>query len=48
MKNSSIADILANASLWQADLSDMLETVSGYYEKIETLGAKETMKWILS
>lgn len=48
MKNSGIADILANASLWQADLSDMLETVSGYYEKIETLGAKETMKWILS
>lgn len=48
MKNSSLADILANASLWQADLSDMLETVNGYYEKIETLGAKETMKWILS
>ena len=48
MKNGSIADILANASLWQTDLSDMAETVSGYYEKIETLGAKETMKWILS
>lgn len=48
MKNSSVADILANASLWQTDLSDMAETVSGYYEKIETLGAKETMKWILS
>ena len=48
MKNGSIADILANVSLWQTDLSDMAETVSGYYEKIETLGAKETMKWILS
>ncbi len=48
MKNDSIADILANTSLWQNDLSDMTEIVTEYYEKIKTLGAKETMKWILS
>ena len=48
MKNDSIADILSNTSLWQADLSDLLEMVTEYYNKIQTLGAKETMKWILS
>ena len=48
MKNDSIADILANTSLWSADLSDLTETVTEYYNKIETMGAKETMKWILS
>lgn len=48
MKNDSIEDILSNESLWQTDLSDMTELVTGYYEKISQLGAKETMKWILS
>ena len=48
MKNDSITDILANASLWQTDLSDMTEIVTAYYDKISELGAKETMKWILS
>ena len=48
MKNDSIQDILANASLWQNDLSDMTEIVTEYYNKIHTLGAKETMKWIVS
>lgn len=48
IKNDSIDDILKNTSLWQTDLSDMTEIVTGYYKKIEALGAKETMKWILS
>ncbi len=48
MKNDSIADILANTSLWASDLSDMKEVVTEYYNKIDTIGAKETMKWILS
>lgn len=48
MKKDSIADILKNTLLWQTDLSDMTKTVTEYYNKIDTLGAKETMKWILS
>lgn len=48
MKNDSIAEILANTSLWSSDLSDMEALVTEYYNKIATLGAKETMKWILS
>ena len=48
MKNDSIAEILKNTSLWAADLSDMTEMVTEYYNKIDTIGAKETMKWILS
>lgn len=48
MKKDSIADILKNTSLWQNDLSDMTEIVSQYYEKLDKLGAKEAMKWIIS
>lgn len=48
MKNDSIADILANRNLWQADLTEMTETVTDYYKKIEDSGAKEAMEWILS
>lgn len=48
MKNDSIKDILANTSLWASDLSDLEEIVTEYYNKIDALGAKETMKWIVS
>lgn len=48
MKSDSIKDILANTSLWQNDLSCMTEIITEYYDKIDTLGAKETMKWIVS
>ena len=48
IKNCGIADILGNTALWQTDLSDMADTVEHYYGKIDTLGAKEAMKWILS
>ncbi len=48
MKEDSIDDILANTSLWQADLSDLSDLVLEYFNKIDALGAKETMKWILS
>lgn len=48
MKNNSIADILKDSSLWGTDISDMLEIVTLCYEKIENLGAKGAMEWILS
>jgi tagaturonate reductase len=48
MKQGSIAEILADSSLWLADISDMTDIVTEYYEKIETLGAKGAMEWILS
>lgn len=48
MKKDSIEDILKNTALWQADLSDMTEAVTECYNKIEKLGAKEAMKWIMS
>ena len=48
MKNGTIAEILSDSSLWQADLSEMTELVTEYYGKIDSLGAKEAMKWILS
>ncbi len=48
MRKDSIEDILKNTALWQADLSDMTEAVTECYNKIEKLGAKEAMKWIMS
>ncbi len=47
MKNGTVAEILKNTSLWHSDLSDMTDAVTEYYGKIETLGAKEAMKWIV-
>lgn len=48
MKNGSISDILSDTSLWGTDLSELLDTVTDYYNKIDEIGAKEAMKWILS
>lgn len=48
IRNGSIADILSNVDLWQSDLSEMLPIVDECYTKIDLLGAKEAMKWILS
>lgn len=48
MKNNSFADILGDVSLWGTDIADMLEIVTVGYEKIENLGAKGAMEWILS
>lgn len=48
IKNGSISDILKNTALWQTDLYDMTDIVTECYGKIETLGAKEAMKWIVS
>ncbi len=48
MKESSIAEILADSSLWLTDISNMTDIVTEYYGKIETLGAKGAMEWILS
>ncbi len=48
MKRNSISDILKDTGLWGADISDMNDVVTACYEKIETLGAKGAMEWILS
>ena len=48
IKNGSVAEILRNKALWNTDLSDMTEIINNYYSIIDTLGAKEAMKWILS
>lgn len=48
VKSGSIAEILSNKNLWQCDLSDMTENVEKYYAKINELGAKGAMEWILS
>ncbi len=48
MKKSSTKEILSNSSLWGKDISDMTEIVTECYEKIEALGAKGAMEWILS
>lgn len=48
MKNDSIEDILKNEALWGEKLSDMIDTVTEYYNKIDTVGAKDAMRWILS
>jgi hypothetical protein len=39
---------LADASLWQNDLSDLTPLVEEYYAKIQKSGAKGVMEWILS
>lgn len=48
MKNNSIFDILKDKSFWGADISEMSDIVTLCYEKIENLGAKGAMEWILS
>ena len=48
MKNNNIDEILCNRNIWGADICDMAEIVKLSYEKIETLGAKGAMEWILS
>lgn len=48
MKNNSVFDILKDIYLWGVDISDMNDFVTLCYEKIENLGAKGAMEWILS
>ncbi len=48
MKNDSMGDILKNSSLWGQDISFLTDDVSAYYEKIQTLGAKGVMEWLIS
>jgi tagaturonate reductase len=47
IKENSIANILKNEKLWQRDISALTEKIEGYYGKIEEIGPKEAMKWIL-
>jgi tagaturonate reductase len=47
IKENSIIDILKNKNLWQSDISALAEKVEFYYNKINEIGPKETMKWIL-
>lgn len=48
LKSGSISEILSDSALWNADITFLSEKVTEYYERIEKIGAKETMKWILS
>ena len=48
MINSEISEILSDVELWQSDLTDMTEMITEFYNKIESLGAKGAMEWILS
>lgn len=48
MKNSPIAEILSNDSLWGADISALCDDVSHYYEMIEGSGARSVMEWVIS
>lgn len=48
VKNESISSILSNSTLWGADISAMTGIVSAYYCKIEELGMRELVKWIMS
>lgn len=48
IKEYSISEILADRSLWLSDISDMTDTVTEYYDLIESNGAEGAMKWILS
>ena len=48
MKNGTIGQILGNTQLWPCDLSDMVGDVTECMRKIEELGAKGAMQWILS
>lgn len=48
MKEDDIAELLGNTALWGTDISDMLGIVTECYEKIEVMGAKGAMEWILS
>lgn len=48
MKNNTIAQLLADATLWGADISSLTEIVTDYYERIERSGARSVMEWIVS
>ena len=45
MKNGSVAQLLSDTSLWQADLSELTQAVEADCEKIKTLGARGAMEW---
>ena len=47
VKTNSIFDILKNKELWQSDISALTELIEEYYNKIEEIGPREAMKWIL-
>ncbi len=45
---SSVEEILSDKDMWGIDISGMTDIVTDCYRIIESLGAKEAMKWILS
>ncbi|MGN1116098.1 MAG: tagaturonate reductase, partial [Candidatus Ornithomonoglobus sp.] len=48
MKSASVAEILANTSLWDTDLSFMEPTVSAYAAEIEANGVRAALKKIIA
>ncbi|MCH5212997.1 MAG: tagaturonate reductase [Oscillospiraceae bacterium] len=47
MKGASVAEVLANTSLWDTDLSFMEPTVSAYVADIEANGMREALKKVI-
>lgn len=48
IKENALCDILANADLWGEDLSCLLPTTGLCFDKIDKLGIREALKWVLS
>lgn len=47
VRKNSVDDIMKNTDLWGADLSDLSDKVSNYYELIEKQGIRECIKTII-
>ncbi len=48
IKSNSVENILSKDNLWGCDLSDMAQIAREAYDKINTLGIREAIKWALS
>ena len=48
IKNGSLEEILANESLWGADLSDMQEIMNECWDRIQHDPMREVVQWAIS
>lgn len=48
MKDASVADIMARDDYWGSDITDMTETVEGYYNLIQEKGMKAAYEQVLA
>lgn len=47
IRQGSVEDVLQNTALWGMNLSFLTEEVQAYEEKIETMGMREAIRWML-